>query len=88
MQSSKLYVGNLDYSVTNKPLEGLFSNYGQVRHVNMIEGRGFGFVRMSNQSEAEVAREALEGSDFTGRTLRVNEARPTRSRQARDYRRY
>jgi len=88
MQGSKLYVGNLDYSVTSEQLQELFSNYGEVRHVNIIEGRGFGFVQMSNQSEAEKAKEALDGSDFGGRTLRVNEARPPRSRQARNYRRY
>jgi RNA recognition motif-containing protein len=40
MQGSKLYVGNLSYSVTNKDLEELFSNYGEVRHVNIIEGKG------------------------------------------------
>jgi len=88
MQGSKLYVGNLDYSVTSEQLQELFSNYGEVRLVNIIEGRGFGFVQMSNQSEAEKAKEALDGSDFGGRTLRVNEARPPRSRQARNDRRY
>jgi RNA recognition motif-containing protein len=88
MQGSKLYVGNLTYSVTNEQLEGLFSKYGEVRQVNVIEGRGFGFVEMSNPSEAEKAKEALDGSDLEGRTLKVDEARPPRSRQERDYRRY
>jgi RNA recognition motif-containing protein len=88
MQGSKLYVGNLDYSVTNEQLQELFSNYGEVREVKVIEGKGFGFVEMSNQSEAEKAKEALNGSDLKGRTLRVDEARPPRSRQRRDYRRY
>ena len=88
MQGSKLYVGNLSYSVTNDQLEELFSNYGEVRQVNMIQGRGFGFVEMSNPSEAERAKEALDGSDFEGRTLKVDEARPPRSKQRRDYRRY
>ena len=88
MQGSKLYVGNLSYSVTKEHLEELFSDYGEVRQVNIIEGRGFGFVEMSNQSEAEKAKEALNGSEFKGRTLRVDEARPPRSRQRRDYRRY
>jgi RNA recognition motif-containing protein len=88
MQGSKLYVGNLSYSVTKEQLEELFSNYGEVRQVNIIEGRGFGFVEMSNSSEAEKAKGALDGSDFKGRSLKVNEARPPRSRQRRDYRRY
>jgi RNA recognition motif-containing protein len=66
----------------------LFSNYGEVKHVKIIEGRGFGFVEMSNQSEAEKAKEALNGSEFNGRTLRVDEARPPRNRQRGDYRRY
>ncbi|MCD6256069.1 MAG: RNA-binding protein [Deltaproteobacteria bacterium] len=88
MQSSKLYVGNLSYSVTNEQLRELFSSYGEVRDVNIIEGRGFGFVEMSNQSEAEQAKEALNGSEFKGRTLRVDEARPSRGRQAKGYRRY
>ncbi len=88
MQGSKLYVGNLTYSVTKERLEELFSNYGEVRQVNIIEGRGFGFVEMSNLSEAEKAKEALDGSDLEGRTLKVDEARPPRSGQGRDYRRY
>ena len=86
MQGSKLYVGNLGYSVTNEQLEELFSNHGEVKQVNIIEGRGFGFVEMSTPSEAESAKEALDGSDFGGRTLKVDEARPPRER--RDYQRY
>jgi len=88
MQGSKLYVGNIDYSVTNEQLEELFSNYGEVRQVNIIEGKGFGFVELSNPSEAEKAKGALDGTDFKGRTLKVDEARPPRDRQKRDYQRY
>ncbi len=88
MQGSKLYVGNLDYSVTNQQLEELFSNYGEVKQINIIEGKGFGFVEMSDPSEAEKAKEALDSSDFKGRTLKVDEARPPRSREKRDYPRY
>ena len=88
MQGSKLYVGNLSYSVTNEKLEELFANYGEVKQVNIIEGRGFGFVEMSTTSEAESAKEALDGSDFEGRALKVDEARPPRSRQRTDYQRY
>lgn len=81
MQGSKLYVGNLGYSVTNQDLEGLFSDYGEVKQVNIIEGKGFGFVEMSNPSEAEKAKEALDGSDFKGLTLKVDEAHPSRSKE-------
>jgi RNA recognition motif-containing protein len=88
MQGSKLYVGNFSYSVTKEQLKELFSNYGEVKEVNVIEGRGFGFVEMSSSSEAEKAKEALNGSDLEGRTLKVDEARPPRSREGRDYRRY
>jgi len=88
MQGSKLYVGNLNYSITNEELEELFSQYGEVRNVNIIERKGFGFVEMSNQSEAEKAKGALNGTDFKGRTLRVDEARPRKDRQRRGYRSY
>jgi len=78
MRGSKLYVGNLSYSATSQELEELFSAHGTVRQVNIIEGRGFGFVEMSASTEAEKAKEALDGSDFKGRTLRVDEARSQR----------
>ena len=88
MQGSKLYVGNLNYSVTNKELEGLFSEYGEVRDIKIIEGKGFGFVEMSSQSEAESAKDALNGTEFMGRSIRVDEARPQQPRERRGYRRY
>ena len=88
MQGSKLYVGNLSYSVVNDDLQELFSNHGIVEAVRVIEGKGFGFVEMSTQAEAEKAKEALSGFDLKGRTLRVDEARPRRNRQRRGYRRY
>ena len=88
MQGSKLYVGNLSYSVVNDDLQELFSSYGIVEEVKVIEGKGFGFVEMSTQADAEKAKEALSGFDLKGRTLRVDEARPRRNRQRRGYRRY
>ena len=88
MQGNKLYVGNLNYAVTNPELEELFSAHGEVRAVNIIEYKGFGFVEMSTQAEAAKAKEALEGTEFKGRTLRVNEARPQKGRQGRGQRRY
>jgi RNA recognition motif-containing protein len=80
VQGSKLYVGNLNYAVTNEQLEELFEAYGDVRSVNIIEGKGFGFVELSSSEEAEKAKEALNGSEFEGRTLKVDEARPRRDR--------
>jgi len=88
MEGSKLYVGNLSYSVTGGQLQELFSKYGEVKQVNIIEGRGYGFVEMSSPAEAEKAKEALNGTDFEGRTMKVDEARPLRKREGRDFRRY
>ena len=90
MQSNKLYVGNLDYSVTKNDLENLFAEFGQVRNVNVIENKGFGFVEMSNTSEAIKARDEMDGSVFKGRAIKVSEARPQQKRgrgQKRDFRR-
>ena len=83
MQGRKLFVGNLDYAVTREDLEQLFSNYGEVREINVIEGKGFGFIEMSNQSEAEKAKKELNDSFFKGRTIRVDEAKPPRGREGR-----
>ena len=89
MQGNSLYVGNLGYSVTEEQLRELFSDYGEVRQVRMIPGRDFGFVEMSSSSEAEAAKTALNGSDFEGRTLKVDEARPPRTEgRGGGYRRY
>ena len=81
MAGSKLYVGNLSSSVTNQDLQDLFSQHGEVKEVNILEGKGFGFVEMSNPAEAETAKEALDGSDCKGLTLKVDEARPPRKRE-------
>jgi RNA recognition motif-containing protein len=81
MQGSKLYVGNLNYSVTKQKLEELFGNHGTVKSVNLIEGKGFGFVEMSSSEEAEKAREALNDTDFEGRPLKIDEARPQKPRR-------
>ncbi len=85
MQVSKLYVGNLSYSVTNDQLKQLFSEHGEVKEARIIDGKGFGFIEMSNTTEAEKAKEALDGSEFEGRNLKVDEARPPKSRSDRPY---
>ena len=88
MQSNKLYVGNLKYSVTQEEVQELFSQVGEVVEVKLIGDKGFGFVEMSSQEEAENAKETFNNFEFQGRNLRVDEARPPRSRQRKDYRRY
>jgi len=85
MQGSKLYVGNLNYSVTDEKLEELFSSHGKVQSANVIGNKGFGFVELSDNAEAEKAKEALDGTDFEGRTLKVDEALPQRPRSDRRY---
>ena len=80
MQGSKLYVGNLNYSVNNQQLEELFANHGTVKSVNIIEGKGFGFVEMSSPEEAENAKAALHDTEFSDRPLKIDEARPPRPR--------
>ena len=81
MQESKLYVGNLNYAVTEAQLEELFAPYGDVRSVKIVEGRGFGFVEMSSPEEAEQAKEALNEALFQGRSLKIDEARAPKPRE-------
>jgi len=76
MESSRLYVGNLKYGVTSEQLSELFAGYGEVKYAKVIEGKGFGFVEMGNNSEAENAMKALNGQEFAGRTLKIDEAKP------------
>ncbi len=85
MQGNKLYVGNFSYSVTDEQLEELFSSHGTVESAKVIGDKGFGFVEMSSSEEAETAKEALNESEFSGRTLRVDEARPQKPRTDRRY---
>jgi cold-inducible RNA-binding protein len=80
--SKKLYVGNLSYSVGNRELETMFAAHGAVASATVIMDRdtgrskGFGFVEMGNDQEANAAIAALNGKDVDGRSLTVNEARP------------
>ena len=82
----KLYVGNLSYQVDSSELEQLFGQHGQVVSAQVINDRdtgrskGFGFVEMSSDEEAQAAIAALNGQDHGGRSLTVNEARPREDR--------
>ena len=80
MEGSKLYIGNLSYSVTSEQLKELFSTCGEVGEIRIIEGKGFGFVEMATQVDAEKAKKELDGAQFMGRTLKVDEARPQRDK--------
>jgi len=79
MQGSKLYVGNLGYSTTSEELKQLFSQFGEVKQLNIIEGKGFAFIEMASPSEAEKAKDSLNGTEFKGRNLRIDEARPPKN---------
>ena len=82
----KLYVGNLPYSVDSSELEQMFSAHGTVTSAQIITDRetgrskGFGFVEMANDQEAEAAINAMNGQDNGGRPLTVNEAKPREDR--------
>ena len=84
-----LYVGNLAYDVTEDELRALFTEFGEVESVNIIKDRfsgqskGFGFVEMPNNSEADKAIKALNVREVKGRTLKVNQAKPRGKRQSR-----
>jgi RNA recognition motif-containing protein len=83
---SKLYVGNLSYNTTNAELEQLFGQHGTVQSAEVIQDRdtgrskGFGFVQMGSDAEAQAAIAALNGQEQDGRALTVNEAKPREDR--------
>ncbi len=87
----KLYVGNLGYGVSSSDLEQLFTPHGSVDSAQVIEDRstgqskGFGFVEMGSDSEAQAAITALNGQDHGGRALTVNEAKPREPRSGGGY---
>ncbi len=84
--SSKIFVGGLPYAATEQELRDLFAQHGAVDSAQIVtdrftgQSRGFGFVEMSSPAEAQAAIAALNGTQFGGRTLTVNEARPREAR--------
>lgn len=84
--AKKLYVGNLPYNMTDGDLQRVFGDHGSVQSAQVIMDRdtgrskGFGFVEMGSEQEAQEAVQALNGKDFNGRALTVNEARPREER--------
>ena len=83
---TRLYVGNLSYNVTNQSLETLFADYGRVQSAQVVTDRdtgrskGFGFVEMSDNGQAQAAIAGLNQKEVDGRALTVNEARPREER--------
>ena len=84
-----IFVGNIAFTSTADDIRQLFESYGEVENVNLITDRetgrfrGFGFVEMPNNDEAQTAIAELHGSDLAGRPLTVNEARPREPRPRR-----
>ncbi|MEJ2078031.1 MAG: RNA-binding protein [Acidobacteriota bacterium] len=90
MNSRKLYVGGLPYSISDKQLEEMFTPHGTVESARVITDRmtgrskGFGFVEMSSQEEAQTAIDKVNGTSVEGRSLTVNEAKPQAPRGGGD----
>lgn len=86
----KLYVGGLAYSVTDKELEAVFAEQGNVVSATVIKDRdsgqskGFGFVEMADEKDGQEAIKQLNGKEISGRSIMVNEARPQEERRPRD----
>ena len=84
-----IYIGNLDYGVTEDDLRDAFGEFGEVSSANIISdkftgrSKGFGFVEMPNDDEANQAIDALNDTDLNGRSIKVNQARPREERPSR-----
>jgi RNA recognition motif-containing protein len=84
----RIYVGNFGFDTSEQEIRDAFEAYGQVQEVSLIQDRdtgrpkGFGFVEMPTSAEAQAAIEALNGKEFTGRAITVNEARPRQDRSS------
>ncbi len=84
-----IYIGNLPYTITEDELKESFNSFGEVSSVNIItdrfsgQSKGFGFVEMPEDTEAEAAIKALDGQEIKGRNLKINQARPRRENQHR-----
>jgi cold-inducible RNA-binding protein len=83
--SKQIYAGNLSYQMTDETLRDLFAQHGEVSSVKIIrypdsgKSKGFGFIEMTNDDEADSAIEKLNGTDVLGRSIRVNVARPKKN---------
>ncbi|MEL6928811.1 MAG: RNA-binding protein [Cyanobacteria bacterium J06600_6] len=83
-----IYVGNLNYEVSQEDLSEVFSEYGKVKRVHLPTDRetgrkrGFGFVEMETEAEEDKAIETLDGAEWMGREIKVNKARPRENRSS------
>jgi RNA recognition motif-containing protein len=83
----KMYVGNIPYDATEDDLRNLFSKYGEIESLKIIQdkytgrSRGFGFIEMTQEKDAIDAIDKLNGKDFMEKTLKVSEARPQQKRR-------
>lgn len=83
-----IYIGNLNYEVSQEDLNEVFSEYGKVKRVHLPTDRetgrkrGFGFVEMETEAEEEKAIETLDGAEWMGREIKVNKARPRENRSS------
>ncbi len=90
----KIYVGNLPYRITEQELRSAFESHGEVESVTLVtdkhtgQSKGFGFVEMPVQEDAESAIKALDGSALGGRNIRVNQARPKSEARPKKFRRF
>jgi len=88
-----IYVGNLQYAITEEDLNEVFGEYGEVTSSKIIidrdtnRSKGFGFVEMSDDTAAAKAIEELEGAELNGRTMRVNESKPKPQGERRSFQR-
>ncbi len=86
MSQNKLYVGNMSFETTESDLRDAFAAYGEVQSVNVVEDRetgrprGFAFIEMGSDAEAQAAVDGLNGQDLQGRALKVNVAKPRENR--------
>ncbi|MDE4908806.1 RNA-binding protein [Methanogenium marinum] len=78
MASHKLFVSNIKHSMTTQDLRDLFTGFGEIKGVQIVHGRGFGFVIFATTEQAELAKKSLSGREFEGKTLHIEDAKPFR----------
>ncbi|MBN1432120.1 MAG: RNA-binding protein [Methanomicrobiaceae archaeon] len=78
MFSHKIYLGNLDHSLTKEEITDIFSEFGNIQSVKLRAGDGFGFIKYKTLEGAQKAIDAMNGKELHGRTLKVEDARPVR----------
>lgn len=88
MADTKLYIGNLNQTISIDELRELFGQHGDIKEIKLFKEKGFGFVEMTTQQEAESARSALNGFLHEGRPIKVDIARPPKKNKRNTFRRF